>query len=73
MKTIHNFSYHGKKQRIGGICFDEHDRLFVFVTYCPSCNGKVLFTRQEAQEFAKHYRSKQNKLRTKLVIQLVKQ
>ena len=71
MKTINNFTYTGKKQRIGGIIFDEHDRLFVFVTYCPSCNGKVLFTRQEAQEFAKHFRSKQNKLRTKIIIQLV--
>jgi len=72
MKTLTDFTYTGKKQRVGGICFDEHDRLFVFVTYCPSCHAKVLFTRKEAQEFAKHFRSKQNKLRTKIVIQLVK-
>ncbi|MCA9345768.1 hypothetical protein KC871_04110 [Candidatus Saccharibacteria bacterium] len=71
MKTINNFTYMGRKQKIGGIIFDEHDRLFIFVTYCPSCHAKVLFTRGEAQEFAKHFRSKQNKLRTKIIIQLV--
>ena len=72
MKTLNDFTYMGKKQRIGGIIFDEHDRLFVFVTYCTYCHGKVLFTRTEAQEFARHYRSEQNKMRTKLIIQLVR-
>jgi hypothetical protein len=73
MKTLNNFTYMGKKQKIGGIVFDEHDRLFIFVTYCPSCHGKVLFTRQEAQEFAKHYRFEQNKIRTKVIVRLVRQ
>jgi hypothetical protein len=72
MKTINNFTYMGKKQKVGAICFDEHDRLFVFVTYCPGCHSKVLFTRDEAREFARHYRSKPNKVRTRLVIKLVK-
>jgi hypothetical protein len=73
MKTLTNFTYTGKKQQIGGIIFDENDRLFVFVTYCPNCRAKVLFTRPEAREFARQYRDEQNKIRTKLVIKLVKQ
>lgn len=73
MKTLDNFTYTGKKQRIGGIIFDEHDRLFIFVTYCPKCKGKVVFTRKEAQEFARHYRDEQHKIRTKLIIKLIKQ
>ena len=72
MKTLNDFTYMGKKQRIGGIIFDEHDRLFVFVNYCPNCHHKVLFTRDEAREFTKHYKCEQNKLRTKLVIKLIK-
>lgn len=73
MKTLTNFEYRGNKQRVGGICFDEHDRLFIFVTYCHSCHGKVLFTRDEAKEFAKHYRAEQHKIRTKLLVKLVRQ
>ncbi len=73
IKTLTNFEYRGNKQRRGGICFDEHDRLFVFVTYCPNCHAKVLFTRDEAREFAKHYRAEQHKIRTKLVVKLVRQ
>lgn len=73
MKTIHNFTYMGKKQEVGSIIFDEHDRLFIFVTYCPNCKHKVLFTRQEAQQFSKRYKCEQNKKRTKLVIKLIKQ
>lgn len=63
----------GKKKKVGGIVFDEQDRLFIFVTYCPSCHGKVLFTREEAQQFAKHYKCEQNKIRTKYVLKFVKQ
>jgi hypothetical protein len=63
----------GNKQKVGGICFDEHDRLFVFVTYCPGCHSKVLFTRKEAECFAKQYRLEQNKKRTRYIIKLVKQ
>ena len=72
MKTLTNFEYRGNKQKVGGICFDERDRLFVFVTYCPGCHSKVLFTRDEAREFTKHYNSKPNIMRTKLVVKLVK-
>lgn len=72
MKTLTNTEYKGNKQKVGGICFDEHDRLFVFVTYCPSCHAKVLFTREEAKEFARHYNSRANKVRTKLIVKLVK-
>ena len=73
MKTLNNFTYMGKKQKVGAIVFDEQDRLFIFVTYCPSCHGKVLFTRAEAHEFTKHYRSEQNKIRTKYMIKIIKQ
>lgn len=70
MKTINNFEYHGKKAKIGRLCFDERDRMFVFVNYCDNCRGKVLFTREEAQEFARIYYRESNKLRTKILQRL---
>ena len=73
MKALTDFEYRGNKQKVGGLCFDEHDRLFVFVTYCPKCHAKVLFTRSEAREFARHYRAEQHKIRTKLVVKIIKQ
>lgn len=55
MQTLTNFEYHGKKAKVGGICFDERDRLHIFVSYCESCRGKVILTRDEAELFAKMY------------------
>lgn len=72
MKTLTNFEYHGKKAKIGGLCFDESDRMYIFVNYCDNCKGKVVFTREEAASFAKKYQHQQNKIRTRLVIKLVK-
>jgi len=66
MRTLTNFEYHGKKAKIGGICFDERDRILIFVNYCENCHGKVVFTRDEAHEFARKYNRESNKLRTKL-------
>jgi hypothetical protein len=67
MQTLTNFEYHGKKAKIGGLCFDERDRMFIFVTYCSNCRGKVIFTREEAAYFAAKYHQEQNKLRTKVL------
>lgn len=72
MQTLNNFEYHGKKAKVGGICFDERDRLCIFVTYCDTCKGKVVFNREEAAYFAKKYNREQNKIRTKLVVKLVR-
>lgn len=72
MQTLTNFEYHGKKAKVGGLCFDEKDRMCIFVTYCDNCHGKVVFNRAEAAYFAKKYHQEANKIRTKLVIKLVK-
>jgi hypothetical protein len=66
MQTLNNFEYHGKKAKIGGLCFDESDRLHIFVTYCENCRGKVIITRSEAAFFAKRYNQEQNKIRTRI-------
>ena len=67
MHTLTNFEYHGKKAKIGGLCFDERDRMFIFVNYCDNCHGKVIFTREEAEMFSKQYYRESNKLRTRLI------
>jgi hypothetical protein len=67
MQTLTNFEYHGKKAKIGGLCFDNRDRLHIFVNYCDNCHGKVVFTREEAELFAKQYYREQNKLRTRIL------
>lgn len=70
MKTLTNFDYHGKKAKIGNFCWDENDRMFIFVTYCENCHGKIGLTREEAAFFAKRYYHEQNKLRTRLLTKL---
>jgi hypothetical protein len=73
MKTVHDFTYMGKKQAVGSLIWDEHDRMFIFVTYCPNCHHKVLFTRDEAYKFAKKYYREQHKIRTRFVIKMIRQ
>lgn len=70
MTTLTNFEYHGKKAKIGGLCFDEYDRMFIFVNYCNNCHGKVIFTRDEAELFAAKYYREKNKIRTRLLHRL---
>lgn len=70
MKTLTNFEYHGKKARVGGLCFDEQDRMMVFVCYCDNCRGKIAFSRKEAECFSKQYIHQKNKLRTKIILKL---
>ncbi len=53
MKVSTNTQYTGRKARIGGICFDERGRLYVFVNYCPSCKGKVFYKMDEAKDFVR--------------------
>lgn len=73
MQTLHNFTYMGKKQEVGSIIFDEQDRMRIFVTYCESCRGKVLCTRDEAEQFSNKYRSRKNKKRTRIIFKIVQQ
>jgi len=70
MKTLTNFEYHGKKAKIGGLCFDERDKMYIFVNYCDNCHGKVIFTREEANYFAHKFYRESNKLRTRLINKL---
>ena len=67
MKTVTNFEWHGKKAKPGGLYWAESDRMHIFITYCMECRGKVVFTRQEAEEFAKLYYRERNKIRTRLL------
>jgi hypothetical protein len=59
-----NVQYTGRKCRIGKICFNENDRMVVFVGYCPECNSKVTMTIPDARRFADSYadESRGNKL-----------
>lgn len=66
MKTLHNFTYSGKKQHTGGLVTDESGRLYIFVAYCDSCNGKVVMTREEAKTFGRYYHAKQKRFRNRL-------
>ena len=71
MRTLTNSEYRGKKAKVGGLCFDERDRMFIFVAYCDNCRGKVIMTREEASTFAAQYYREQNKLRTRIAIHLI--
>jgi len=66
MRTLTNSEYRGKKAKVGGLCFDENDRMYIFVAYCPNCRGKVVMSRKEAEQFTKCHQCEQNKLRTRL-------
>jgi hypothetical protein len=72
MQTLTDTEYRGKKAKIGGICFDERDRIQIFVSYCENCRGKVVLTREEAAYFAKKYYIEQHKLRTRIFNRLSK-
>lgn len=64
MKTI-EMQYTGRKARVGGICFDNTDRLCVFVNYCPNCHAKVVMSLDEARQFANKYRTERDKISVK--------
>lgn len=59
--------YTGKKARTGGICFDEQNRMQIFISYCTGCDGKVLLSVDEARYFSRKYCDEMNKKRTKLL------
>lgn len=67
MKTLPTY-YTGRKAKVGGLCFDERERMHVFVSYCTECRGKVLMTLDEARDFSKKYRDDQDKMRTRKIM-----
>jgi shikimate kinase len=68
MKTLPSY-YTGRKAKVGGICFDDRNRMHIFVAYCDGCRGKVLMTVDEAREFSDKYNT--NKKRTKRLVKKV--
>lgn len=67
MQTI-PIQYTGRKAKVGGICFDNTDRLKVFVNYCPGCNAKVVMTLDEARQFANKYSAETNRVTFKKIM-----
>lgn len=66
MKIVQT-NYTGRKARVGNICFDNRDRMCVFVNYCPGCRGKVVMTLDEAKHFANRYKYEEEKLSSKIL------
>lgn len=61
MRTLYTTQYTGRKATVGVLCFDENNRMCIFVGYCDSCKGKVTMSRNEAEVFAHKYRQITNK------------
>lgn len=71
MKTL-DINYTGRKAQTGRICFDEKGRMHIFVAYCPRCNGKVVMTREEAENFSLKYVGHKQKTVDRLILSLAK-
>lgn len=59
MRVLTHLQFTGRKAKTGRICFDENGKMVVFVDYCGGCKGKVVMSRDEAKEFARHYHSEE--------------
>lgn len=71
MKTL-EVNYTGRKAQTGKICFDDRGRMHIFVTYCDTCNGKVIMTTDEARAFTRKYTVERKKMIDKLLLSMVK-
>lgn len=71
MKTLET-NFTGRKAQTGKICFDENGRMHIFVTYCDTCNGKVVMTTNEAQAFTRKYVYERKKTIDRLLLTLIK-
>ena len=72
MAYIEQKQYVGRKAKIGSIGFNERGALCLVAGYCPDCNGKVLWTPEEMQEFKRKFHRERKKLVHRLLLTLLR-